>query len=295
VGPGDQGPRASQAACGGGVLDLGGWRSAWAAAAGLGPDGTVSPMIEVPWVLPEVTPLPQDETVDGRRFPCPLPGCNGVFKTHYGLERHWRSHTGEKRFQCPFPDCDRAYAHRPGLDYHLAAVHTGPRRFKCDFPGCPATFPGASSLKLHAKVHYPGSEDDGVEGAGVAPGPRISEAAVRADGGGGGGGASGGGGAGGGGGVRVEPHRDWGRRKCGTGSRRRSGPGPGHGDWGHEQEEGEGEDPEELQGEEDEVAQAQHHQRVGGGPGSEFGSLPLGSGVGSGAGGTTGPAATAIV
>jgi uncharacterized Zn-finger protein len=162
----------------------------------------------LPLEVPFTGPLPAKQARDGRRYPCPLPGCGSAFKTRHGLVRHWRSHTGEKRFPCPHPACGKAFAHRPGLNYHLAAEHTGERAHRCDVPGCGAAFPGASALKVHVQKHHSRRAGDKSKRRPVGPGPALgvaSSLASRAwdhDGGGGGhGGGSGSGGPGAGGRV----------------------------------------------------------------------------------------------
>lgn len=132
--------------------------------------------------LPDVAPLPPSETVDNRRFPCPLVGCAAVFKTKHGLSRHWRSHTGEKRHACPYPPCTKAYAHRPALDYHIAAEHTGERKYKCEEAGCGAAFPGASALRVHALNRHSRPPSDvpmirSVGGERHRASPQVTEAA----------------------------------------------------------------------------------------------------------------------
>lgn len=136
--------------------DGGGWLTSRPGGKGgrvAGPSPSILAPTGASWLLPRaapvVEPIPEEEAVEGRRFPCPLEGCTALFHNKHGLARHWRSHTGEKPFPCRYPGCDKAYAHRPGLNYHIAAVHTGARPYQCTSPGCTASFPGASALKVH--------------------------------------------------------------------------------------------------------------------------------------------------
>ena len=51
-----------------------------------------------------------------KKFKCMYPDCNWSFPSNYKLERHIKSHTGDKDFKCP--DCSKLFANAYGLRAH---------------------------------------------------------------------------------------------------------------------------------------------------------------------------------
>ncbi|RKO98723.1 hypothetical protein CXG81DRAFT_2305, partial [Caulochytrium protostelioides] len=51
-------------------------------------------------------------------FVCSYPDCGMRFSRNIKLERHYRTHTGERPFHCPAPGCGKSYARKDHLGRH---------------------------------------------------------------------------------------------------------------------------------------------------------------------------------
>ncbi|XP_039648879.1 zinc finger protein 135-like [Perca fluviatilis] len=93
------------------------------------------PETEKDWKDPESNP-----------FRCSV--CPKTFNRRGNLNKHMRTHTGEKPFSCSL--CGKMFCQKAGLDYHLK-THTGEKPFSCSV--CGKAFRNKGAVTFHMVKH----------------------------------------------------------------------------------------------------------------------------------------------
>jgi uncharacterized Zn-finger protein len=84
--------------------------------------------------------------MDAIKNQCGICGMKCVSKSK--LERHMRTHTGEKPHKCEI--CSKSFSLRGNLKSHMR-THTGEKPHKCGI--CDKRFSGSGDLKKHIRIH----------------------------------------------------------------------------------------------------------------------------------------------
>lgn len=74
-------------------------------------------------------------------------------KTKDAMEKHARTHSGERPYACREPGCEKVFATSTELKTH-GVVHSGRKPHEC--PICGEGFADSSNLSKHKKTHFIG-------------------------------------------------------------------------------------------------------------------------------------------
>ncbi|KAH7974827.1 hypothetical protein HPB49_020189 [Dermacentor silvarum] len=83
-----------------------------------------------------------------RKYPCKCSYCDKVFDHKGSMDKHLRTHTGERPFPCQL--CPMKFTQKQSVVRHMR-THTGEKPFHCCF--CPMAFANKWDQKKHEEIH----------------------------------------------------------------------------------------------------------------------------------------------
>ena len=86
-------------------------------------------------VAPSRAPESTEVGPKGKSHLCTWENCGKSFSSRWGLDRHYRIHTGEKPWVCQIDGCGKGFVDRALLTRH-ERTHSKERPFLCPHAGC---------------------------------------------------------------------------------------------------------------------------------------------------------------
>lgn len=101
----------------------------------------------------EKSDKPKRQLSPQERYTCKF--CNRMFPRAANLNRHLRTHTGERPYKCK--SCDRSFSISSNLQRHVKNIHNKEKPFQCT--QCDRTFGQQTNLDRHMYTHLEDSMD----------------------------------------------------------------------------------------------------------------------------------------